>query len=74
MTKPKIASRSFFCRNRFCLDRFETRFGEAEWFIADADTVSDADVKAGKLPDVVYQGDYHGALAFIKREQEKAYA
>ena len=74
MTKPRITSRSFFCRARFCLEKLETRFGTEEWFISDANTVSDADVRAGKAPEVVYQGNYPGALAFIKREQEKAYA
>ena len=73
MTELKILRRSFFCAHRFCLTEFQTRFGSVEWHITDSDTVSDADVAAGKLPETVYQGDYTGALAFIKLEQDKLY-
>lgn len=69
MAQGKILSRAFFCRNRFSLTHFQTRFGTEEWFIGDHHALD-----RNGLPEVRYQGDYKGALAFIAREQEKIYA
>lgn len=67
--QAKLLSRSFFCRHRFALISMETRFGDVEWLINDAEiTAPDG------APETVYQGDYSGAMKFIAREQEKEFA
>ena len=43
--------------SRFKIHHFLTRFGTTEYFVLDAEAISDAEVRAGKRPPVVFQTD-----------------
>ena len=55
MMAAKILSTEYFYRNRFCLTKFQTRFGDIEYHVSDSTTVSDHDVRAGRFAEIVAQ-------------------
>ncbi len=61
--QPQIISKELFCNNRFALTEFATRFGDVEWFLADAESIDEFG-----LPAVVYQGSKEGAMQIIASE------
>lgn len=59
-------------QSRFAIVEIRQRDGSVRFGIADADTVTDAQVKAGKLPEIVkVYDDPEECLAAINRASEK---
>lgn len=54
-TTPRILSSTLHREGRFRLDRFRTRYNMIVHMVFDADTVTDAQVKAGVRPEMVGQ-------------------
>ncbi len=55
ITESRIVDREYYQGHRFCLMTMRTRFDDYDHFVTDAETVTDDDVKKGKLPETVFQ-------------------
>ena len=53
--QAKILSTEYIGSHRFKITKLLTRFNEIEFQVSDADTVTDAEVKAGNSPEIVAQ-------------------
>lgn len=70
--KPKILSETLIGPSkRFRLQKFQTRFATIEFFAFDANDITDADLRAGKLIEPFAQGNYMQVRAAITRRQKR---
>lgn len=65
--EPGNIDNQFFDHHRFRLTVFETRFGYLEYFVRDAEMLTDSEIKSGKRMPIVFQThSYKDARQFIR--------